>query len=98
MKERYKEGEEGWDERARIDKENLHDLVRYFEYGLTTGFRAARVSEEQEIFWANQLKELISRSENEICPECGNLKTPHPRVPGDDGSKGYILICEDCNK
>lgn len=63
MIERYQRGEEGWQERHRADKRNLHDLVRYFEYGKTSGFKAARVSEEQEWYWAGQLKDLLDMLE-----------------------------------
>jgi len=59
MADRYRKGEEGWRKRHRNDTRNLYDLIRYFEYGKTSGFKAARVSEEQEWFWADQLKELL---------------------------------------
>ena len=49
-----------FNERRSTKKQNLHDLIRWLEYGRKTGFEAARQSKEQEEFWADQLKMLFS--------------------------------------
>ena len=52
-----------FNERRINNKQNLHDLIRWLEYGKTTGYIAARQRKEQEEHWADQLKELLAMLE-----------------------------------
>lgn len=58
----WKEGHDGYKERAQNDQRNLHDLVRWLEYH-KTGFPASRCSTEQEQYWADQLKKLLGNKQ-----------------------------------
>lgn len=31
------------------------------------------------------------------CPVCDDELSEHPKISGDDGSKGYIKVCENCH-
>jgi len=42
------------------DTRNLDDLLCWLEYGRTSGYKAARCSEAQELHWADLLRRLIA--------------------------------------
>ena len=42
------------------DRRDLQPLVDWLEYGRTSGYRAARCSEAQELHWAGLLKKLLA--------------------------------------
>ena len=50
---------DGYRDRSVLQQRNLDDLIRWLEYN-HTGFPATRCSEEQENFWAKQLRALMS--------------------------------------
>jgi len=56
----WDKGFENFRERAKVDMRNLHDLIRWLEYGKTSGCEAARCSVKQEEHWAEELKLLLS--------------------------------------
>ena len=69
MKEKskyYEVGYEGFNQRLQENKQSLHDLIRWLEYGKTTGYIASRQSKEQEEYWADQLKKLLKSQEATI--------------------------------
>jgi hypothetical protein len=49
--------------REQTDTRDLHDLLAWLEYGRTTGHRAARCTEAQELHWANLLRNLLAQKE-----------------------------------
>lgn len=46
-------------ERALRDERDLKDLAEWLSYGRTSGYKAARCSEEQELHWAGLLRKLL---------------------------------------
>ena len=58
---RHTKNIKGFQERIKTNTQNLDDLVRWLEYGKTTGFTAIRNSREQEELWGLQLKELLAK-------------------------------------
>ena len=95
MNEGYLKGFEGFRERHKNQKLNLSDLVRWLQYTRTSGFPASRESEEQEIFWGDQLQELLDGLNTATiqCVKCGKKY----EINFDRWKYGETFHCYECH-